>query len=81
MLSMIAAMTPQRVIGLNSDMPWNLPADLAWFKRNTLGKPVIMGRKTWQSIGSKPLPKRTNIVIKKGRGNRPYEALATLYLS
>lgn len=65
MLSMIAAMTPQRVIGLNGDMPWHLPADLAWFKRNTLGKPVIMGRKTWQSIGSKPLPKRPNIVISR----------------
>lgn len=62
---MIAAMTPQRVIGLQGDMPWHMPADLAWFKRNTLGKPVIMGRNTWQSIGSRPLPKRTNIVISR----------------
>ncbi len=62
---MIAAMTPQRVIGLNGEMPWHMPADLAWFKRNTLGKPVIMGRKTWQSIGSKPLPKRPNIVVSR----------------
>ncbi len=65
MVSMIAAMTPQRVIGLQGDMPWHLPADLAWFKRNTLAKPVLMGRKTWQSIGSKPLPQRTNIVISR----------------
>ncbi|MGB0845960.1 MAG: type 3 dihydrofolate reductase [Thiolinea sp.] len=60
-------MTPERVIGLNGDMPWHLPADLAWFKRNTLGKPVIMGRKTWQSIGSKPLPKRQNIIVSRNR--------------
>lgn len=65
MLSLIAAMTPERVIGLDGDMPWHLPADLAWFKRNTLEKPIIMGRKTWASIGCKPLPKRRNIVISR----------------
>ncbi|MDR7343284.1 dihydrofolate reductase [Pantoea alhagi] len=43
-------------------MPWDLPADLAWFKRNTLNKPVIMGRLTWESIG-RPLPGRHNIVV------------------
>ena len=63
MLSLIAAMTPERVIGLDGNMPWHLPADLAWFKRNTLNKPIIMGRKTWQSIGAKPLPGRRNIII------------------
>lgn len=45
-------------------MPWHLPADLAWFKRNTLGKPVIMGRKTWDSIG-RALPGRRNLVISR----------------
>lgn len=65
MISLIAAMTPDRVIGLDGDMPWHLPADLAWFKRNTLNKPVLMGRKTWESIGSKPLPKRKNIIISR----------------
>ncbi|MCZ4373827.1 type 3 dihydrofolate reductase [Vibrio diazotrophicus] len=50
------------VIGSDNDMPWRLPADFAWFKNNTLGKPVVMGRKTFESIG-KPLPNRRNIVV------------------
>lgn len=61
-ISMIAAMAKHRVIGLNNQMPWHLPADLGHFKRTTLGKPVIMGRKTYESIG-KALPGRTNIVV------------------
>ncbi|PIE00607.1 MAG: type 3 dihydrofolate reductase [Thiothrix nivea] len=68
MISMIAAMTPERVIGRDGDMPWHLPADLAWFKRHTLQKPVVMGRKTWQSMGSKPLPERHNIIISRDQG-------------
>ncbi len=48
-LSFIVAMTQNRVIGENNGMPWHLPADFAWFKENTLGKPVIMGRKTFES--------------------------------
>lgn len=63
-LSLIVAMTKNRVIGLDNQMPWHLPADLARFKQNTLGKPVIMGRKTFESIG-KPLPKRRNIVLSR----------------
>ena len=59
---MIAAMTPARVIGKDNTMPWHLPADLKHFKAVTLGKPVIMGRKTYESIG-KALPGRTNIVV------------------
>ncbi|MDM7861657.1 type 3 dihydrofolate reductase [Alteromonas sp. ASW11-36] len=59
---MIAAMTPARVIGANNAMPWHLPADLKHFKAVTLGKPVIMGRKTYESIG-RALPGRENIVI------------------
>ncbi|WP_176701035.1 MULTISPECIES: type 3 dihydrofolate reductase [unclassified Gilliamella] len=62
MLSIIVAMAHNRVIGLNNQMPWHLPADLAWFKQNTLNKPVIMGRKTFESIG-KPLPNRKNIIV------------------
>ncbi len=61
-LSIIAAMTNDRVIGIENRLPWSLPADMQWFRRHTLGKPVIMGRKTFQSIG-RPLPKRTNIVV------------------
>lgn len=59
---MIAAMADDRIIGLDNKMPWHLPADLQFFKRVTLGKPVIMGRKTYQSIG-RPLPGRQNIVL------------------
>lgn len=62
MISLIAAMAADRVIGMDNAMPWHLPADLAWFKRHTLNKPVIMGRRTWESIG-RPLPGRKNIVI------------------
>ncbi|PHM39873.1 hypothetical protein Xmau_02475 [Xenorhabdus mauleonii] len=61
-ISLIAAMAMDRVIGMENAMPWTLPGDLAWFKRNTLGKPVIMGRVTYESIG-RPLPGRLNIVI------------------
>lgn len=61
-IAMIAAMAENRVIGADNDMPWHLPADLKHFKQTTLGKPVIMGRKTYESIG-KALPGRLNIVI------------------
>ncbi len=63
-ISMIAAMANDRIIGKDNQMPWHLPADFAWFKRCTLGKPVIMGRKTYDSIG-RPLPGRQNIVISR----------------
>ncbi len=63
-ISMIAAMANDRVIGKDNQMPWHLPADFAWFKRCTMGKPVIMGRKTYESIG-RPLPGRQNIVISR----------------
>lgn len=68
MLSLIVAMTKNQVIGRNNKMPWHLPADLAWFRQNTLSKPVIMGRRTFESIG-RPLPKRINIVLSR----TPYE--------
>ena len=63
-LSMIVAHANNRVIGKDNDMPWHLPADLAYFKKTTLGKPIIMGRKTYESIG-RPLPGRQNIVISR----------------
>jgi dihydrofolate reductase len=65
-LSLIVAMAKNRVIGFDNDLPWHLPEDLKRFKNVTMGKPVIMGRKTFQSIESrlkKPLPGRPNIVI------------------
>jgi len=61
-LALIWAMSRNRTIGRNNALPWHLSEDLKYFKRVTMGKPVIMGRKTWESIG-RPLPGRTNIVI------------------
>ena len=61
-IAMIAAMVKNRIIGADNDMPWHLPADLKHFKAITLGKAVIMGRKTYESIG-RALPGRPNIVI------------------
>jgi dihydrofolate reductase len=63
-ISMIAAMAHHQVIGKDNKMPWHLPADFSWFKRCTLGKPIVMGRKTFESIG-RPLPGRTNIVVSR----------------
>jgi dihydrofolate reductase len=63
-ITLVAAMGRNRAIGLDGRMPWHLPAELKHFKRTTLGKPVLMGRKTWQAIG-RPLPDRQNIVISR----------------
>ncbi len=62
MISLVVAMTDKGVIGVNNTLPWRLPNDLQRFKSVTIGKPVVMGRKTFESIG-KPLPGRQNIVI------------------
>lgn len=61
-ISLILAMSRNRVIGRDNQLPWHLPADLAHFKATTMGKPILMGRKTWESIG-KALPGRKNIVL------------------
>lgn len=63
-ISIIVARTKNHVIGKENAMPWHLPVDLAWFRQNTLGKPVIMGRKTYESIG-RLLPKRPNIILSR----------------
>ncbi len=65
-VNLIVAMAKNRVIGIDNKMPWHLPADFAWFKKNTLGHPIIMGRKTFESIG-KALPGRRNIVVSRNR--------------
>lgn len=64
---LVVAYTRQRVIGLKGGMPWHLPGDLAHFKRSTMGHPIIMGRKTWQSLG-RPLPGRRNLVLSRDAG-------------
>jgi dihydrofolate reductase len=66
MISLIVAMDRNRLIGRNNDLPWRLPADLAYFKRVTMGHPIIMGRKTFESIG-KPLPGRENIIVTRNK--------------
>ena len=66
-VALIVAMNPERVIGVNNTLPWHLPGDLKHFKRLTMGKPIIMGRNTWDSIG-RPLPGRNNIVISRQSG-------------
>lgn len=63
-VSLIVAATRNQVIGRDNQMPWHLPEDLRYFKQRTLGKPIIMGRKTWESLG-RPLPGRLNIVISR----------------
>ena len=63
-LSLIAALAENRVIGVNNKMPWHLPGDFKYFKATTLSKPIIMGRKTWDSLG-RPLPGRLNIVVSR----------------
>ena len=63
-ISLIAAMDKNRLIGANNGLPWHLPADFSHFKKVTMNKPIVMGRKTFESIG-KPLPGRQNIVISR----------------
>ena len=63
-LALIWAMSRNRVIGRNNALPWYLPEDLKYFKRVTMGKPIIMGRKTWDSLG-RPLPGRLNLVVSR----------------
>ena len=70
--ALIVAMSQNRVIGRNNKLPWYLPGDLKYFKQATMGKPIIMGRKTWDSIG-RPLPGRMNVVISR---NPEWEAPA-----
>lgn len=69
-ISYIFAMDRNRAIGLNNRLPWHLPADLNFFKKVTIGHPILMGRKTYESIG-KPLPGRRNVVLTR---NADFEA-------
>ncbi|QWD60509.1 dihydrofolate reductase [Polynucleobacter sp. MWH-UH35A] len=69
-ISMIVARSRNHVIGRDNQMPWKISADLQFFKRVTMGFPVIMGRKTWESIG-RPLPGRRNIIVSR---NQDYQA-------
>lgn len=76
-LTLVVAAAENDVIGRDGDLPWHLPADLAHFKKVTLGKPIVMGRRTWESIG-RPLPGRTNIVVTR---NPTYAAEGAVVVS
>lgn len=69
-VTLIAAVASNGIIGKDNALIWRLPADLAYFKRQTLGKPVLMGRKTYESLG-KPLPGRTNVVLSRTLAEAP----------
>jgi len=69
-ICLIAAMSRNRVIGRDGDLPWHLPEDLKRFKRLTRGHAVVMGRRTWESIGGRPLPDRRNLVLTRQAGFR-----------
>jgi len=72
-IAYVVAMDENRLIGRNNDLPWRLPDDMAWFRRHTIGKPCLMGRKTYDSlpVRFRPLPGRLNIVVTR---NADYEA-------
>jgi dihydrofolate reductase len=74
-LSLVAARGRNGVIGREGDLPWRLRSDLALFKQTTLGKPVIMGRKTWDSLPRKPLPGRLNLVLSRDGAFEPTGAV------
>lgn len=68
LVSLIWAMDDNRLIGDDNSLPWKLPADMKWFRQQTMGKPIVMGRKTFESFGARPLPGRHNIVITRDDG-------------
>ncbi len=65
--ALIAAVADNGVIGVSGALPWRIAADMRWFKAHTMGKPVVMGRKTWDSLPKKPLPGRANIVVTRAK--------------
>ena len=75
LLTIVVARARNGVIGRAGGLPWRLKSDMALFKANTLGKPVIMGRKTWDSLQKQPLPGRTNIVLSRDGAFEPKGAL------
>lgn len=69
-VALIAAVAENGVIGADGGIPWKIPSDMAFFKRMTMGKPIVMGRKQFETVG-KPLPGRTNIVVTRQLGYQP----------
>lgn len=69
-IAMIAGVAENGVIGAKGTIPWRIPSDMAFFKRTTMGKPIIMGRRQYESVG-RPLPGRTNLVVSRRPGYQP----------
>ena len=80
-LTLVVARARNGVIGAQGKLPWRLPADLALFKENTLGRPVIMGRKTWDSLPKPPLKGRLNLVLSRDGSFEPHGAVVCETLS
>jgi dihydrofolate reductase len=79
MLSLVVAMDKNGLIGKDNGLPWKLKADLQWFKTITVGKRIIMGRKTWESLGCKPLPNRKTFVLRQNPQENQISDFDTLY--
>ncbi len=73
-ICLIAALAENRVIGINNSLPWHLSADLKHFRKITMGKPIVMGRKTFDSIG-RPLPGRTNVIVSRNKTYQPDDCI------
>ncbi len=73
-LSMIWAMDENGLIGRDNKMPWHLPAEMAYFRRTTTGHPILMGRRTFESFGAKPLPNRRNVILSRNSDYAPIGA-------
>ncbi|MGU3473289.1 dihydrofolate reductase [Paenibacillus sp. D51F] len=71
MITMIACMDRDRLIGRGNDLPWKLPEDMSYFKERTMGKTVLMGRKTFESFGGRPLKNRRNVILTRDAGFKP----------
>ena len=76
-ISIISAMADNRVIGINNSLPWKLPSDMKWFRKHTLSKPIVMGRKTFESFGGHTLPDRPNIIITRDKDYKVDGAVVT----
>lgn len=79
-IALIVAVAENGVIGRDGALPWRIPEDMKWFKARTDGKPCIMGRKTWESLPKRPLPRRTNIVVTRDARYRAEGAVAVASL-
>lgn len=78
MISLMVAHDPNRVIGLNNDLPWHIPEDLQYFKKTTMEKAMVMGRKTYESIG-RPLPGRLSIVVTRDKSYQAVEGVVVVH--